>query len=109
MSLRAPAGPHEPGAYDATRGGSVSSGVTAFHAEASPSGRVNSERSPIRASWMSRTYGGSGFAPGRPDSGSDTTPWSRSRPGPGFLAARDSSISPSPAIENDNTLPAPDS
>ena len=55
MSLRACAGPQEPGAYGAMRGGLDSSGSTTFHAAASPSGRVNRERSPISASWISRT------------------------------------------------------
>ena len=55
MSLRASIGPQEPGAYDAIGGGLDSSGSTTFHAAASPSGRVYSERSPISASWISRT------------------------------------------------------
>ena len=55
MSLRACVGPQEPGAYGAIRGGLDSSGSTTFHAAASPSGRVYSERSPISASWISRT------------------------------------------------------
>ncbi len=55
MSLRACAGPQEPGAYGAIRGGLDSSGPATFHTAASPSGRVNRERSPISASWISRT------------------------------------------------------
>ncbi len=55
MSSRASVGPQEPGAYDAIGGGLDSSGSTTFHAAASPSGRVYSERSPISASWISRT------------------------------------------------------
>ena len=55
MSLRACVGPQEPGAYGAMRGGLVSSGSTTFHVAASPSGRVYNERSPISASWISRT------------------------------------------------------
>ena len=55
MSLRACVGPQEPGAYGAIRGGLDSSGSATFHTAASPSGRVNRERSPISASWISRT------------------------------------------------------
>ena len=69
MSSRASAGPHEPGAYPRAGGGLVSSGSATCHTAASPSGRVNSERSPSRTSWISRTYGGSGSAPCRLASG----------------------------------------
>ena len=55
MSSRASVGPQEPGAYGAIGGGVDSSGSTTFHAAASPSGRVYSERSPISTSWISRT------------------------------------------------------
>ena len=55
MSPRASAGPHDPGAYGTTAGGLVSSGPATSHTAASPSGRVNRERSPSSTSWISRT------------------------------------------------------
>ncbi len=50
MSSRALAGPQEPAAYGTTGGGPDSSGPATFQAAASPSGRVNSDRSPISTS-----------------------------------------------------------
>ena len=84
MSSRASAGPQEPCGYDMTFGGLASSGPATSHTAAKPSGRVNSDRSPSSTSWISRTYGGSGSAPLRSDSGIEASALSSASPGPAW-------------------------
>src|SRR5664279_3987967 len=68
--------------------------------------RVNSDRSPINTSWISRTYGGSASAPATSPSTIFASVVVRFSPAPRSLTTIDSSTSPLPANESVSTPPS---
>ena len=100
-SLSASLGPHEPGAYECTGGGSSSSGCMIRHVSSTPSWRVNRVLSPTIAACSSTSYG---VAPSPPSSANSMS--SSIGAGPARSARCASSDEPDPGrrVELDHEL-----